>query len=73
VRLESEPENTRLMRVKYEEKQAEILFIKEQKEVEEKLEEFNRRNLEHLEDTKLNYNKIKQHDNKIIANNQMAK
>lgn len=61
------------MRIKYEEKQAEKKFIQEQKLVEEKLVEFNIKNKEHLKETRENYQKIKQNDNKIIAANQEAK
>lgn len=61
------------MRIKYEEKQAEKMFVQEQKAVEEKLVEFNIKNKEHLKETRENYQRIKQNDNKIIAANQEAK
>lgn len=73
MRLEQEPENTRLMRIKYEEKQAEKLFIEEQKAVENKLFDFNTKNKEHLKETEENYKKIKNSDNKVINANQEAR
>lgn len=61
------------MRIKYEEKQAEKMFIEEQKSVEDKLVEFNLKNKEHLRETKEKYEKIKNSDNIVINANQEAR
>jgi hypothetical protein len=73
VRLEQEPENTRLMRIKYEEKKAEKRFVEEQKRVEDQLVQFNMSNKEQLRETKENYKKIQNTDNKLINANQEAR
>lgn len=71
--MKTEAENSRLMKIKYEEKLAEDKFLKEQKEVEQKIEELNRRNLEYLEQSTFNKKRIEENDYKIIENNKIAR
>ena len=61
------------MKIKYKEKQAEDKFLKEQKRVEEKFEDLNRRNLEYMEQSKLNFLRIQENDKRIIDNNKSLK
>ena len=70
LRLDEEPENTRLMRIKHEEKEAEKEFVKIQKSVEDKLVDFNVKNKQHLQETRENYEKIKLNHNQVIVSYQ---
>lgn len=58
------------MRIKYEEKQSEKQFVQEQKDVEDRLVEFNLKNKEHLQETRDNYEKIKMNHNQVIVSYQ---